>query len=155
MAGSRRRSIHLSLQVHRDPCSACAGVHVTPRHVVHVLLAVQAEHLLEAMNVSGASPSSNPSIALQKLPSVPPLPEQRLLDCDGYCGLGREGWEARVGARGRSGHSKRVATRCSAENSATSADTRATASNETSDNYHTQNETQPEAAPAPSRPDSE
>ena len=54
MAGSRRRRFHVSLQVHRDTRSSGAGVERPPGHVVHVLLAVQAEHLLEVMNVHGS-----------------------------------------------------------------------------------------------------
>src|SRR6266550_2861328 len=50
MAGSCRRSFHLALQIRRDTRSGGASMHHSAGHVVHVLLAVQAEHLLEAMN---------------------------------------------------------------------------------------------------------
>src|SRR3989442_12183190 len=50
MAGSRRRSFHLSLQFHWDTRSRGPGMHGPLRHVVPVLLAVQTEHLLEALS---------------------------------------------------------------------------------------------------------
>src|SRR6266853_102028 len=53
MAGPCRRSFHLSLQIRRDTRSGGASMHHSAGHVVHELLVVQAEHLLEAMNARG------------------------------------------------------------------------------------------------------
>src|SRR6266478_4736120 len=53
MAGPCRRGFHLSLQIRRATRSGGASMHHSAGHVVHVLLAVQAEHLLEAMNARG------------------------------------------------------------------------------------------------------
>jgi hypothetical protein len=52
VVGSHRRSFYVSLQFYWKTRTRGAGVHSPFRHVVHVLLAVQTEHLLEAMIVS-------------------------------------------------------------------------------------------------------
>src|SRR5690242_15377200 len=98
MAGSRRRSLHLSLQIYRDARSRGASLHRPSPHVVSVLLAVSAQHLPEALNLRAASPSPLPSTTPQEFLIVPSPPAQNescrsLFTCCKLSLFGRPKWE--------------------------------------------------------------
>src|SRR5690349_3117849 len=96
MAGSRRRSLHFSLQICRDACSRGASLHRPSPHVVPVLLAVSAQHLPEALNPRAASPSPPLSTKPQEFLIMPPPKKgncHALFTCCKLFLFGRPKWE--------------------------------------------------------------